>query len=463
MGPDFWNNLTTYVTGVISHTVNLQEFHNSKFRYEQVSTKDGASSSQVNIPSIFIKLSDVLPSAVSTQSAAGTDGRLSALRENDLAAKTGLSPSAQDSRSEKAGATPPKGRSIGRKPWATDYLELKYCGVQSVSRKSADGRHLMNSLEAIVRVTDRQKFSLLNTKLGQDVLYNPRRGELCIRLRGNVGVPVLETLKTRLQAVDRVVDSVDAMARAKDSVTCEKVTLEKVVFTYTDGTPRAEGAEPKRWRATLDLSKPRVVVHLEDANPQLRAEDLLTRLVSGAGGITALTTILPLTLPLHTTLDRIQNTWREFARTARGSLTIQQKSLDWVTLHYDVPPSPGRPRALHINVRARTRNGALWWHVYRSDKATADGAPDYFDQRLRKVWEARNAPWRALGTGAATQIGDKALKLLLGLDQMVREAISPNGANPGQGAGGAQRGGPQGGGPQGQQGAGSRNRPVTLD
>ena len=453
LGPDFWNNLTTYVTGVIAHSVDLQELHASKLQYEQASNKNTALSNQVVVPSIFIKLSDILPTAANAGNASDTDRASSALRGGDATAKTGQSPTGPESRLDRSGSRSNKGYSGARKPWAVNFVELRYCGVQPASKKH--GRHLMNTMDAIVRVTDRQKFSLLSKKLGQDVLYNPRRGELYIRLRGNVGKPVLHTLKTRLQAVDRVVDSVDAMARAKHLITCEKITLEKVEFTYTDGVPRAEGTEPKRWRATLDLSKPRVVVHFEDTNPHLRVGDLITRLVNGPGGISALTTILPLTLPIFTTLDRIQNMWRDLAKTGKGSLTIQQKSLDWIILQYEIPPVANRPRALHINIRARLRNGVLWWHVYRSDKASGDAAPDIFDQKLKKVWEARNAPWRALWSGAATQIDDKALRLLLGLDQVVRDAA---GVGTGQAGGNAQKGA------QGQLAAGgSRSKPVTLD
>ncbi|KAL2112497.1 hypothetical protein VUR80DRAFT_7350 [Thermomyces stellatus] len=476
LGPDFWNNLTTYVAGVIAHSVELQELHANRSHYK-ILTEKVALSNQVNIPSILIKLADILPSAASVLSATGTDGRSSVPRENGAAATAGQTPPAQGKR----GAKPHKGGPPWRKPWAMDFVELKYSGVQSVlKRSSGNERRLFNNVDAIVRVTDRQKFSLLNSKLGQDVLYNPRRGELCIRLRGNVGEPVLQTLKTRLQAIDRVVDSVDAMANAKDLVTCEEITLEKVVFTYTDGASRAEGAEPKRWRATLDLSKPRVVIHLENSNPHLRIEDLLTRLANSPNGITLLTQILPLTLPLLTTLDRIQNTWREPAKAGKGSLTIQAKSLDWMTLRYDLSPSPNRPRVLHINIRGRLRDGALWWHVYRSEKEVESAPPDLFDQRLRKVWEARNTRWRALGTGAATEINDKMLTLLLGLDQTVREAVMAAAGSSVGCAGNVQKGGQgQGQGPlgqtaqgqqsqsgvQGQQGqqAGSRNQPLTLD
>lgn len=455
---DFWNNLTTYVAGVITHSVDLQELHSNKFHYDKMATKQGALPSHVTVPSIFIKLADILPSAASVGSAAGTNSRSPVPRENNPATTAGQPTPGQD----KSGAKPHQTSSNSRKVWAMDFVELRYCGAQSVLNKSsANGRHLMNTMDAIVRVTDRQKFSLLNSKLGQDVLYNPRRGELCIRLRARVGEPVLHTLKTRLQAVDRLVESVDAMARAKDLITCETITLEKVVFTYTDGVPRAEGAEPKRWRATLDLSHPRVVLHLEDSNPHLRVEDHLTRLANSPSGISSLTRVLPLTLPILTVLDRIQNTWRDSAKAGKCSLTVQAKTLDWMMLRYDLPPSPNRPQSLLINVRILSRNGTLWWHVFRSGKEPEDGPQDIFDQRLRKVWEARIAPWRALGTGAATGVNDKALKVLLGLDQTVREVVKDtaggNAQKPGQGQGA------QGG--QGQQGGqtGSRNKPLTLD
>lgn len=417
--------MTTFFAGIIAHTVDLHALHSSKFRYDSQPKKNAALSKQVVVPSIFVKLSDVVPSAAESRVAV-------ALQDGDRA---------QESRSDgNKGSKPSSAGPPGaRKPWAKDFVELRYCGVQPVLKTVDSGdRHLTNNVDAIVRVVDRQKFSFLNTKLGQDVLYNPQRGELCIRLRGSVGEPLIQMMQTRLQLVDRVIDSLDAMAKAKAMVTCEKVTLEQVVFTYTDGVARPEGTEPKRWRVTLDLSKPRVVVHLDEGNPHLRAADFITRLANSPSGISSLTTMLPLTLPILTTVERIQSTWRESSRAGKGSLTVQLRSLDWYSLSYDVPPLGNRPRTLKIDVRARFRHGKLWWHVHRPDMTHAESEQDIFGQRLRKVWDAKGAPWKALTTGAATEVDDRVLKLLLGLDQTVREAVlSGQGGGP-PGGGGAQ-------------------------
>lgn len=472
--------MTTFFAGVIAHTVDLQALHNSKFHYDTQPRKNAALSKQVVVPSIFVKLSDVVPSAAESQVGAA------ALQDGDRT---------QEPHPDGSGAKGSKSPSVGpsgvRKPWAKDFVELRYCGVQSVLKKVDSGdRHLTNNVDAIVRVVDRQKFSFLNTKLGQDVLYNPRRGELCIRLRGSVGEPLIDMMQTRLQLVDRVVDSLDAMAKAKATVTCEKVTLEQVVFTYTDGAARPEGTEPKRWRVTLDLSKPHVVVHLGEGNPHLRAADFITRLANSPSGISSLTMMLPLTLPILTTLERIQSMWRESSQAGKGSLTVQLRSLDWYALSYDVPPLGNRPRSVKIDVRARFRDGKLWWHVNRPGMTHAESEQDIFGQRLRKVWDAKGAPWKALTTGAATEVDDKVLKLLLGLDQTVREAVLSGQGGPAPGGGaaqGANRGGPaaqaekmqraqqahhmqqlqqaqQAQQAQAQQAAtGSRNKPVTLD
>src|SRR5690606_428230 len=126
----------------------------------------------------------------------------------------------------------------------------------------------------------------------------------------------------------------------------------------------------------------------------------------------------------------------------RGSLTITHKTLDWLTLGYDLPEGAGGPRGAKIDVRLKKRDGRLWWYLTRADKPSgtppllnAAGAAagqgqqeqpqgqDYFGQRLRKVWEARNVPWRALVSGAATDVNDRALKLLQALDHTMKDAV----------------------------------------
>ncbi|PKS06363.1 hypothetical protein jhhlp_007111 [Lomentospora prolificans] len=462
----FWNNLTMFVTAVISHATDLAELHHNRFRYEKRANKNFSLPNEVVIPSIFIKLSDILPTAADQGEYALTledkHHRTPQLHIEPSKDGTSQSPTNNSDMAAlpKSGAkrTPPG----TRKPWAADFVELRYSGVQSIpSKDSASARQLTCSMDAIVRVLDRKKFSLLSGKLGHQVYYNPGRGEFCIRLRTRVGTSIVRTLTTRLQAIDRVVDSLDAMRSTKGAIKCEQVTLEKVIFTYTDAGG-SDGA--KRWRVSLDLSTESIAIDLEMGNPHLRVIDHLTSLVNAPGGISHLTLVLPMSLTILTILDKIQNAWKEIAKHGKGALIITPKALDWITLCYELPETPNRPRSVRIDVRARIRNGKLWWFVRRSDQEEQD----FFAQRLRKVWEARNVPWRSLSSGAATHIDDRSLKLLIGLDQTVREAVLGTGTGPNAAANNAQasvgRVNAQAGtATTGGAAVGSRAKPVTLD
>lgn len=465
LGITFWNNLTTFVAAVIAHATDLAELHRRRFRYENRGNKNLSLPNEVAVPSLFVKLSDVLPTAgeQSDHSLLPDEKHQPLPPSNTDSLKDGSLPPASNMNEafETRRVESPRRPTGARKPWAADFVEIRYSGVQSIpGGNSTSARQLTCGQDAVVRVLDKKKFALLTGKLGHDVFYNAHRGEFCVRLRTSVGASVVQTLKTRLQAIDRVVDSLDAMRVAKGAIKCEQVTLEKVVFTYTD-TGAAEGA--KRWRVSLDLSKDSIVLGLENGNPHLRVLDHLTSLVNAPRGISNLILVLPMSLTILTVLDKIQNTWKDLAKNDKGALVITAKSLDWITLCYELPETPNRPRSVRIDVRARTRNGKLWWFVNRADQEDQD----YFAQKLRKVWEARNVPWRSLSSGAATQIDDRSLNLLLGLDQTVREAVI---GSPAGGSGGAQTTAGKanvltGGSSTASATAavGSRAKPVTLD
>lgn len=464
--------MTTFVTGVIAHATDLAELHHNKLRYERRTRKNFSLPNEVVVPSIFVKLSDVLPTAANRALQSLTNGEQprSTPHLDSGAAKDGSSQSPESKENHGAGAistwlSESRRRSPGfGKPWAMDYIELRYSGVHSVQTREGTGaRHLTYGMDAIIRVVDRKKFSLLSGKLGDNVYYNSRRGEFCVRLRTKVGSSIVSTLKARLQAIDRVVNSLDAMSVAKDTVKCEQVTLDKVVFTYSDGSG-AEGA--KRWRVSLDVSKDRMVMDLEIGNPHIRILDHLSSLLNAPNGISNLTLVLPMTLNILTVLDKLHNNWKEIAKRGKGTLIINAKSLDWYTLCYEMPEAPNRPRALGIDVRAKLRNGKLWWFITRADPpAPGQEQNDFFNQRLRKVWEAKNVPWRSLSSGAAMDIDDKSLKLLFGLDHMVREAvIGGGGSGANAGANNAQAAGKLSAAQAAAASAvGSRAKPVTLD
>src|SRR5690606_4941905 len=103
--------------------------------------------------------------------------------------------------------------------------------------------------EARITGTNRAKFQFIKGDLDHGVFYNHRIGEFTFRLRVPMGTPSVNLLMARLQALERVLDFVDAIRRAGKDVVPESVTLREVVFTY-GGTQ-----DQRPWKVRLDLTR----------------------------------------------------------------------------------------------------------------------------------------------------------------------------------------------------------------
>ncbi|OHE99552.1 mediator complex subunit MED14 [Colletotrichum orchidophilum] len=399
----FWSNLTLFVTGIISHATDLEHLHRGKVQYLTKESTNYALPQQVRLPSLLIKLSQILRSPET----GAQDG------SKDVSRQSGK----QDS------------------SWAQDQVEVKFKGLQTrpTIAQGQDGKgssavdtienaELNTVVDAIVRVKDKAKFALLRGRIDRDVSFSPRKGEFIFRIRQSVGQPILETLTAHVKSIDRLVGFLEAMSKARGSLKCERVGLRQVVFTYGDVAMPGESDQaqkPRRWRVSLDLVKSDIRMSLEKGNPHGRVLDLLTALVNTQDGLKALIFYMPILLPVLRSLESIESKWEPLETTNQGRVEVFTRSVDWIALRYTLPSPTGQSRVLVLEVRSKMRRNEMWWNFTRATQGSV-AADEEFNKILRGIWESHGDGWRGLRSGAASRPGLSTMELLTKLDDAVR-------------------------------------------
>ncbi|KAK4240010.1 glucose-6-phosphate dehydrogenase [Achaetomium macrosporum] len=294
-----------------------------------------------------------------------------------------------------------------RTRWAAGFIPIMYKGPAPPLPGDSSSRILV---EANVAVSDRAKFEFLDRKLDRDVHYDRHTGRFTLRFRPEIGSGVIPLLRARMQALERLLDFVDAIHRAGKQVATERVTLGEIMFTYGGSTAVAlppsqllpNQPEQRLWKVRLDLSREQGVdVVLEKDNPHFRVIDFL-RATANSAQAKGIPTWLALTLPLFRALERLQDVWDPVYANGRGAgCWILHKSLDWVTLRFTFGPPKGR--RLQLDIKAREREGKLMWHVSRPlTDINAHNENDEFNQILaQRVWSVNGDGFKGLMTGAA--------------------------------------------------------------
>lgn len=416
LGDPFFSDLTVFVTAIITQLTDVRELRSRRIRHMTRQLPSSNMPPRLKLPTILIRLSEILPSARVQTGVAGGDG----------------------ARAERR-----------RKHWAADSVRLIVTGVQPASSDDLASRGIFRAgvstrndpytcvtASASIMVLDKSKFRLLSSKVDHDVSFSHRTGEFCLRIRAGFGESMISSLTSRLQAIERLVEFLDSIGRNKQGVECESITLRKVVFTYADpslptpAVPSEAGASSvkreasaRRWKVWLDLRKPQSVkVTLEPDNPHVRVLDMLQTLVNAEKGLESLPFWLPMTLSAVRGMEAVDESWHQLQISRRGMFEIFNKTLDWTTLRYTLSSSPGAPpRRLNLDVRLRQRRGEAWWHICRTDRRAAEG--DEFDKALKKVWEGKGVNWKGLSRAAAGRPAAGIEELLQAIDKAVRTVL----------------------------------------
>ncbi|KAK6452729.1 hypothetical protein FP744_10008980 [Trichoderma asperellum] len=424
----FWDNLNTFAAGIIAQSVDMRELRRLKIKSQSSGIADLSLPQQVRIPSIEVALSTIFPSmmqeAAEDMSSQGHDGVVEP--NEDLQILALIRPT--------SGST-----SSTKQPWAEDMMAIRFKGVHAVAiRRETDeghttGHDLVCTSEAVIRVRRPAKFLALKGMVDRDVSYDPKRGEFVLQIQRPVSRPIFDILKSRVKAIDRFVNFLEAMEKAKGSIIGESITLKAVVFCYSAPPsiqPKDESAalvsSPERWRVKMDLSNEEIDIHIEKGNPHLRVIDLARNLASTEGGIGSLMAWLPVSLPALKAMDQLDAEWDELSKKGQGRLNFSMKSLTWMNLKYNIfgASSTGEKtkKTICLDVRIRLRRGQVWWHAWRSDPDAA--ADDEISKALKTVWDGKGSNWLGLATGAAAEANDGVMDMLLAIDKAIRGAIT---------------------------------------
>ncbi|UKZ77847.1 hypothetical protein TrVFT333_005573 [Trichoderma virens FT-333] len=422
----FWDNLNLFAGGMITQSVDMRELHRRKVKCQSNGSIDLSLPQQVRMPSIEVALSAIFPTMMQEY----TDEIAS---QNHIAFGLNEDPQVLALLRSKAGVS-----SSTREPWAENMVAINFKGVHSESRheETSEGGHttthsLVCTSDVVIRVRRPTRFLALKGMVDRDVSYNPQRGEFILQVQRRVTEPVFDILKSRIKAIDRFVNFLEAMERAKGLIISESITLKGVVFCYSSPLPAPSNEEtvappPARelWRVKMDLSSEDIDIHMEKDNPHVRVIDLARNLASTEGGIGLLMAWLPMSLHAMKALVQLDVQWTELFKKGQGQLDFSMKSMTWINLKYknlaDSQAGEKTKRNISIDVRMKARRGEGWWHAWRS---TTNAVADDFDQALKAVWEGKGNNWLGLTTGAAAQSNEAVMDMLCAIDGAIRGVI----------------------------------------
>jgi mediator of RNA polymerase II transcription subunit 14 len=416
---EYLSTLNIFASALVSHYCNLRTLHSKRAAHM---VRPSRSSKSVTLPSIYIRLSELLLS-------------------KGKSARTGL-------------------------PWAKDVVRLTFQGLELLPPISTDkiasmvenyapgGTVLQRSpnQEVAVMITEARMIvsdsngpnvlANINEKVDKDIAFDPESGSFAFRLCSRVGQSVIPDLVERLVRVERLVEFIQVLQKHAKALKCETVSLGKIVFTYgntsaSNGTDAMElDAHP--YKATVDFSamETNMTLVLEQGNPHLRISDFLAKIVNGSEGLDGVASILHLTLPVLRGLDSIEHAWTPAPDTIKGEVFINVRAVDWYMIRYSLKQSSPTPepspsiRKIMLEVRLRHRRGDPWWYVKRIDMASRSNKEmDDIDVALKPVWTSEGPGWRGMRVSAVAQIN--GVEELLGkLDEVIRSLPVADGDAP---------------------------------
>jgi mediator of RNA polymerase II transcription subunit 14 len=410
---NFLSTLGIFAAALVSHYANLKALHGLHAVFIM---KSGRASSSISLPSIFLKLSHLLPSKNKLK-------RTGKPWAKDIAKLTfqGLELSAPDS--------PPAAQSLAASTPAPEGTE--------VPRQARDD-YLITVTEARIVVPEPETLSLLKENVDQDIAFHPPSGTFACRLKSKVGDSVIPSLIERAIRIERLVEFVEVLHKHGKTLQCESISLGKIVLLY--GPPSQDpgegeedsGVAPLRYRAVVDFGAVTgtMTITFEKGNPHLLIADRLAKVLNGAEGLAGVAQLLPFTLPALRALDSIEEAWSSLSD--KGEVFVYVRAVEWYRFSYHlVPPaqaaSTPAPRKVTFDLKLQQKKGEPWWYIRRVDQRDKEG--DDIDALLKTVWNSSGEGYRGMRVNAVAQ-PDGAEELLHKLDGVIRAFLS--GARPNQ-------------------------------
>lgn len=426
---------------MITQSVDMRELHRRRIKCQASGSIDLSLPPQVRIPAIEVALSAIFPSILpndTEEAASQNSSNLELHSDRDMLAllrsKAGISSSAKE-------------------PWAENVVAIKFKRADSeVRQATGDGGHIIHDLictsEVAIKVRRPMKFLALEGLKSRDVCYSVGTSEFILRVKRRATEPIFDILKSRIKAIDRFVNFLEAMEKAKGSITSPSMTLKKVEFSYkapsSEPAPKADEedgasaapATPEQWRVQLDLSSDDIDIHMDPNNPHLKVIDIARTLANSEDGIGLLMVWLPITFYAVKAIKELDAQWLEPSMKELGRLDFSMESMGWILIKYNTF-TKGRnngegplKKVVCLQLRIRPRRGEGWWHAQRVAAAGPPPPDDEFDQALKTVWNGKGKHWVGLSSGAAAAANEGVMEMLFAIDGAIRVVVN---ATPGNG------------------------------
>jgi mediator of RNA polymerase II transcription subunit 14 len=377
--------------------------------------RNGKASSSISLPSIFLKLSELLPS------------------ENKLKRT--------------------------RKPWAKDIVKVTFQGLESTPsvtipaspnqqalpsstpapdtieapKNEAQEDSLITVTEARIAVPAPATLSILKEKVDQDIAFHAESGTFACRLRSRVGESVIPVLIERAIRIERLVEFVEVLHKHSTTLECDSISLGKITLLYGSSSPIPTEARNSNYatippyKAVVDFGalSSTMMISFEKGNPHLLIADRLGRVLNGNEGLDGVAQLLPLTLPALRALDAIEETWTSVSD--KGDVLVFIRAVDWYRFSYTLFPASNQvssttsPRKVTFDLKLQQRKGEPWWFVRRVDHRDKEG--DDIDALLKPVWNSSGEGYRGMRVNAVAQ-SRGVEELLRKLDDVLRTCAS---------------------------------------
>ena len=427
----FFSTLHIFAAALISHYTNLRTLHTRRALHM---LRNSIPFSPVRLPSIYVRLSELLPS------------RNRSIRANKQWAKDvvkltfqGLEP------------LPPKAKKLQELPSSTPKPQLPHTpahGTQPTTASIAQTPLLQGEIvesESTIIVTEARMIvlvpaalSILKEKVDKDIAFHAKSGAFAFRLLTKVGESVIPRLIERIVRVERLVDFVEVLHKHEKTLQCENVSLGKIIFSYgnlsvTADAMDVDGAALRSYKAIVDFggAENTMTLVLERGNPHLRVLDYLTKVLNEGDGLNGVATLLPLTLPALRALDMMEAAWAPLS--AKGEAYIFVRAVEWYIVRYNLFPVPSTSdstsgqlkfqKRIIFEVKMMQRRGDPWWYIRRTDVHEAEG--DEIDSALKPLWNSSGEGWQGMRVNAVAR-PDGVEELLGKLDDILR-SMTPGG------------------------------------
>ncbi|KAE8447619.1 hypothetical protein EG329_010590 [Mollisiaceae sp. DMI_Dod_QoI] len=400
----FLSTLNVFTAGVLSHYSNLKTLYARRARHM---LRQGKPSKSLSLPSIFIRLTELLPQSASMKSKAPWAKDVIKLTFQGVEVHM---PNPDDH------STPPQ----------TSVNATQSASTGLIQRHSSLDENAVLITEARMMVPLRKDLANLNEKVDPDIAYNPTTGSFAFRLRSKIGESVVPNLVERIFSIERLVHFVQVLQKHEKTLKCETVSLGKIVFRYGDlsSAPAAADSTTRQlplYRATVDFStaENKMILILEKGNPHLRIMDYLANVLNTTEGLNGVATLLTLTLPILRGLNAIEDAWNDTALCEKGEVFVNVRAADWYIIRYNLKQGAGAPqRKVMFEVRLRQRRRDPWWYIHRTDNSRSKEV-DNLDNAFKSLWSSSGEGWRGMRVSGVAQ-GSGAEELLVKMDEVMR-------------------------------------------